>query len=90
MRRLWVFLWFLGLGLAAPRLVVEPEDGVRPLLDLIASAREEILVKMYLWTPSRMDVVEALGEAAKRGVRVRVLLEREPSGAGWTSPCTRP
>jgi cardiolipin synthase len=27
-----------------------------------------------------MDVVEALGEAVKRGVRARVLLEREPSG----------
>ncbi|MGC8966765.1 MAG: phospholipase D-like domain-containing protein [Thermus sp.] len=80
MKRLIVLLWLLGLALAAPRLVVEPEDGVKPLLDLIASAREEILVKMYLWTPSRMDVVEALGEAVKRGVRVRVLLEREPSG----------
>ena len=80
MRRFLVLLWLLSLALAAPRLVVEPEDGVKPLLDLIASAREEILVKMYLWTPSRMDVVEALGEAARRGVRVRVLLEREPSG----------
>ncbi|MGC8876938.1 phospholipase D-like domain-containing protein [Thermus sp.] len=80
MKRLLLLLWLLGLALAAPRLVVEPEDGVKPLLDLIASAREEILVKMYLWTPSRMDVVEALGEAVKRGVRVRVLLEREPSG----------
>lgn len=80
MKRLIVLLWLLGLALAAPRLVVEPEDGVKPLLDLIASAREEVLVKMYLWTPSRMDVVEALGEAVKRGVRVRVLLEREPSG----------
>nr|WP_231623728.1 phospholipase D-like domain-containing protein [Thermus aquaticus] len=80
MRRLLVLLWLLGLALAAPRLVVEPEDGLKPLLDLIASAQKEVLVKMYLWTPSRMDVVEALGEAVKRGVRVRVLLEREPSG----------
>lgn len=80
MKRLLILLWLLGLALGAPRLVVEPEDGVRPLLDLIASARQEVLVKMYLWTPSRMDVVEALGEAGERGVRVRVLLEREPSG----------
>ena len=103
MRRFLVLLWLLSLALAAPRLVVEPEDGVKPLLDLIASAREEILVKMYLWTPSRMDVVEALGEAARRGVRVRVLLEREPSGGrvdlevfqalkarGWRSGSPRP
>lgn len=90
MRRFLVLLWLLSLALAAPRLVVEPEDGVKPLLDLIASAREEILVKMYLWTPSRMDVVEALGEAARRGVRVRVLLEREPSGGRVDPRSSRP
>ena len=81
MRRFLVLLWLLSLALAAPRLVVEPEDGVKPLLDLIASAREEILVKMYLWTPSRMDVVEALGEAARPGVGVRGLRKRDPSVA---------
>lgn len=81
MRKLLFSLAFLLLtALATPRLVVEPEDGLKPLLDLIASAQEEILVKMYLWTPSRLDVVEALGEAVARGVKVKVLLEREPSG----------
>jgi len=45
MKRLLPLLWLLGLALAAPRLVVEPEDGVKPLLDLIASARSEVLVK---------------------------------------------
>ncbi|WP_460170355.1 phospholipase D-like domain-containing protein [Thermus sp. FJN-A] len=80
MRPLLALLLFFLPVLAAPRLVVEPEDGVKPLLDLIASARQEVLVKMYLWTPSRMDVVEALGQAVARGVRVRVLLEREPAG----------
>ena len=82
MRRFLVLLWLLSLALAAPRLVVEPEDGVKPLLDLIASAREEILVKMYLWTPSRMDVVEALGEGA---YRFPWHLE-EPRGAGAGPP----
>ena len=80
MRKLFLLLFLLLTALAAPKLVVEPDDGVKPLLDLIASAREEILVKMYLWTPSRLDVVEALGEAVARGVKVRVLLEREPAG----------
>ncbi|MFN3179988.1 MAG: hypothetical protein ACK41R_07575 [Thermus sp.] len=71
MRKLLFSIAFLLLtALAAPRLVVEPEDGLKPLLDLIASAQEEILVKMYLWTPSRLDVVEALGEAVARGVKV--------------------
>ncbi|RTH00087.1 DNA-binding protein [Thermus scotoductus] len=80
MRKLFLLLFLLLTALAAPKLVVEPDDGVKPLLDLIASAREEILVKMYLWTPSRLDVVDALGEAVARGVKVRVLLEREPAG----------
>lgn len=38
-RFLALSLLFL-LALAAPRLVVEPKDGVKLLLDLIASARE--------------------------------------------------
>lgn len=80
MRKLFLLLFLLLTALAAPKLVVEPDDGVKPLLDLIASAKEEVLVKMYLWTPSRLDVVEALGEAVARGVKVRVLLEREPAG----------
>ncbi len=62
------------------RLLVQPDDGVRPLIDLIDGAESSIRIKMYLWTPSRMDVVEALGRAVERGVNVRVLLEREPAG----------
>ncbi|MER3602798.1 MAG: DNA-binding protein, partial [Thermus sp.] len=80
MKRLFSLLFLLAWGLAAPRLVVLPEDGLKPLLDLIHSAQEEIRLKAYLWTPSRLDVVEALKEAVRRGVRVRVLLEAEPSG----------
>ncbi|MDM7323693.1 MAG: phospholipase D-like domain-containing protein [Thermus sp.] len=80
MKRLFLLVFLLLGALAAPRLVVQPDDGLKPLLDLIQSAQKEILVKMYLWTPSRLDVVEALGEAAARGVKVRVLLEREPAG----------
>lgn len=80
MRRLLALLLLFAWGLAAPRLVVLPEDGLAPFLDLIRSAQREIRLKAYLWTPSRMDVVEALKEAVKRGVRVRVLLEAEPSG----------
>ena len=62
------------------RLLVQPDDGVQPLIDLIDGAESSIRIKMYLWTPSRMDVVEALGRAVERGVNVRVLLEREPAG----------
>jgi phosphatidylserine/phosphatidylglycerophosphate/cardiolipin synthase-like enzyme len=72
----------LTLALASPRveLMVEPDDGVSRLIELIDGAGESIRLKIYLWTPSRMDVVEALGRAVERGVNVRVLMEREPAG----------
>ena len=72
----------LSLSLAAPyvELMVEPDDGVGHVIELIDSAKESIRLKIYLWTPSRMDVVEALGRAVDRGVNVRVLMEREPAG----------
>ncbi|WP_457637838.1 phospholipase D-like domain-containing protein [Oceanithermus sp.] len=60
--------------------MVEPDDGVGRLIQLIDSAKTSIRLKIYLWTPSRMDVVDALGRAVDRGVSVRVLMEREPAG----------
>ncbi|WP_293180573.1 phospholipase D-like domain-containing protein, partial [Oceanithermus sp.] len=83
MKRLLSVLIFALLPVLAAgnvRLLVQPDDGVRPLIDLIDGAESSIRIKMYLWTPSRMDVVEALGRAVERGVNVRVLLEREPAG----------
>ncbi|GEM90446.1 phospholipase D-like domain-containing protein [Oceanithermus desulfurans] len=75
-------LALIGLAFAAPQptLWVQPDDGVEPLIQLIDTAESSIRLKIYLWTPSRMDVVEALGRAARRGVEVRVLMEREPAG----------
>ena len=75
-------LTLLSLAFAAPQpaLWVQPSDGVGPLIQLIDTAESSIRLKIYLWTPSRMDVVEALGRAVKRGVEVRVLMEREPAG----------
>jgi len=81
-RLLAAVVLLLSLSLAAPyvELMVEPDDGVGHVIELIDSAKESIRLKIYLWTPSRMDVVEALGRAVDRGVNVRVLMEREPAG----------
>ncbi len=73
-------LFTLAFAAPGPDLWVQPDDGVRPLIQLIDTATSSIRLKVYLWTPSRMDVVEALGRAVDRGVDVRVLLEREPAG----------
>jgi cardiolipin synthase len=57
---------------ATRTLVVLPEDGITPVLEAIAAARESILVKMFLF--SEMKLIRALVTAHRRGVKVRVML----------------
>jgi phosphatidylserine/phosphatidylglycerophosphate/cardiolipin synthase-like enzyme len=57
---------------AGQQLVVLPDDGMTPLLAAIRGARESILVKMFLFTEPRL--MRALGDARRRGVKVRVML----------------
>ena len=78
----WLVLSLLlpCLAVAAPKLFVQPRDGIAPILERIGSAQKSIRHKIYLFTDSRQDVIEALVAATKRGVDVRILLEREPSG----------
>lgn len=62
------------------RLWVLPDDGMQPLLDLIAAAQSSIRCKIYLFTVA--EVQEALIRAANRGVDVRVIIEQNPTGDG--------
>ena len=79
--RLLFLLFFLSsVALAAPKLLIQPRDGIAPILERINAAKTSIRHKIYLFTDSRQDVIDALAAAAKRGVDVRILLEREPSG----------
>ncbi|MCO6452962.1 MAG: hypothetical protein J5I90_19415 [Caldilineales bacterium] len=61
-------------------LVVLPDDGIGPILDLIENADSSIRFKIYLLT--HRDVRAALVRAANRGVDVRVLIEQNPTGGG--------
>lgn len=74
----------LGDGLAHARLIVEPDDGASPITGAIASATSSVQLELYLLTDTR--VVQALEEAANRGVDVRVLLEMHPLGENPTGP----
>lgn len=58
---------------------VQPESGASPILDEINFARCSIDLTMYLLTSD--DVVEALENAVDRGIRVRVILDRQPYGS---------
>src|SRR5712691_390161 len=55
---------------------VEPDDGPNPLIERLRSARTSIdFVPFMLDEPS---ILQALGAARERGVKVRVMLEPSP------------
>lgn len=62
------------------RLWIEPDDGVRPVLQFIGAARQTLDVAVYLL--SDREIMAALQAAVGRGVRVRVLMEEHPYGTG--------
>ncbi|TGD87968.1 cardiolipin synthase [Mycolicibacterium sp. CH28] len=62
----------------APRLIVEPDDGLEPVLEFILSAQTSLLIKQFTFTePSLM---EAAIERKKAGVDVRIMLNPQRSG----------
>lgn len=60
-------------------LFIMPEDGQEWLLDMIATARQRVLMKVYVLTDAR--IVGALQRAARRGASVRVMIEAHPFGS---------
>src|SRR5438046_1135097 len=80
--------WVGALGPASPgpavganadaQVFVEPEDGPAPLLTAINGAGKSIDLVMYLLTDRQ--IIGALENAERRGVRVRTLLEQHPFG----------
>ncbi len=64
----------------AQHLLVMPDDGPEPILELIQGAEKSIRFKIYLFT--YREVRQALIRAANRGVDVRVLIDPEPVGGG--------
>jgi cardiolipin synthase A/B len=65
-------------ALAGFSLFVEPDDGYAPVLNQINQAKKSIDMAMYLLKDRR--IIKALQAAAKRGVKLRVILEKTPYG----------
>jgi len=61
-----------------PRIIVQPRDGVPPVLDLISQAHTSLLVKQF--TFSENSLLEAVIERHRAGVDVRVMLNAKRSG----------
>ncbi len=71
-------------GANSVQVFVEPAAGEAPVLHAIRSAQRSVWVEVYLLTDRA--VINALEDAAQRGVDVRVMLEANPYGSGATSP----
>ena len=67
-------------GSGSQQLLVLPDDGSDPVLDLFNSAEHSIRFKIYLLTYRQAR--NALIRAANRGVKVQVLIDKEPIGGG--------
>src|SRR6185437_4275792 len=63
-------------------LIIEPDDGVAPILDTIASARRSVELVMYELDDRQIE--DALIADETRGVAVRVILSAGYSGASST------
>ena len=74
---LFFILFFVSASLyAASQLYVYPQSGVDSLISMINRARSSVDVVMYGFTDLRL--YQALKSAKKRGVKVRVMLQRAP------------
>lgn len=65
-------------------IFIEPGDGRAPLLDEIEAARQSIDLEVYIITDD--PILQALEEAHRRGVTVRVILEEHPFGGDGRQP----
>lgn len=54
------------------RVIIQPRDGIEPLLDGINQAQESVEIVIYRL--DRLEIEQALVEAAARGVRVHALI----------------
>ena len=70
----------VGSGVQGVQVFVEPDAGAGVITDAIAGAKKTLLLETYLLTERK--VINALEEAAQRGVDVRVMLEQHPYGSG--------
>jgi cardiolipin synthase len=64
-------------------LITEPQAGYQSIYDFISAAQKTVEMTMYQLSDNKAQ--DALIAAAKRGVKVRVLLDSDPEGGGGKS-----
>jgi len=63
-----------------PSLIVMPDAGVKPLTDIIESAQKSIDLVLHRLNDERIQ--KTLKLAAKRGIKIRIMLEKYPKSLG--------
>ncbi len=61
-----------------PSLIIEPDDGVAPVLNFIQTARRSLLIKQFTFTEP--SLIQAVIDRKHAGVEVRVMLNAKRSG----------
>ncbi len=59
-------------------IFIEPQAGVRPVITFIQRARGTLDINVYLMTDRR--IIRAITHDVRRGIRVRILIDRRPYG----------
>jgi cardiolipin synthase A/B len=72
-----------GTGANGLSVIVEPDNGIDPILNAISGAKTSVWVEMYELT--NKQVIGTLEDDANRGIDVRVMLEPHPFGGSSTS-----
>lgn len=62
----------------APHLIVQPDDGLEPVREFIASAQSSLLIKQFTFTEP--GLIQATIDRKNAGVDVRVMLNAQRSG----------
>ncbi len=68
-------------SLAKQVLFIEPEEKEAPILREIEKAQKSINLEMYLLSDKK--IIQALKDAKKRGVEIKIILEKNPYNLEW-------
>ena len=58
--------------MSRPELIVQPDDGLQPVVAFLASARKSISLKLFTFT--HPVLLDAIMDLHRKGVGVRVML----------------
>src|ERR1700759_444059 len=74
------------MSVALPKLIVQPDDGIGPVLEFIRAARRSLLIKQFTFSES--SLIEAVIDRKNQGVVVRVMLNAKRSSGDRANDAT--